>query len=124
MLLEGGLLHGGVVALRTFEPHRRFRRVTPQHVGLQLKFGDASEVALSALEVFLEVDAVHPLLVHVGHVPHEPHADGSRKITEHTLQDNHTFGFEPANKQLFSLPYARLRHQCAVSCGGPSRLCS
>ena len=53
---------------------------------LQLEIGDAPEVALPALEVFLEVDAVHPLLVHVSHVFYKAHADGRRKITEYTLQ--------------------------------------
>ena len=90
MLVEGGLLHGGVGTLATFKTHRGFRGVISQNVGLQLEFGDASEVALPALEVFLEVDAVQPLLVHVGHVFYEPHADGRRKITEYALKNTYS----------------------------------
>ena len=88
MLVEGGLLHGGVGTLATFETHRGFRGVASQNVRLQLELGDAPEVALPTFEVFLEVDAVQPLLVHVGHVFHEPHAGGRRKITEYALQSN------------------------------------
>ena len=61
-----------------------------QDVRLQLELGDATEVALPAPDALLEVDAVHPLLVHVGHVLHEPHADRRREITDRALQDIET----------------------------------
>ena len=61
--------------------------MTSQDVRLQLELGDTPEVALPAPNALLEVDAVHPLLVHVGHVLHEPHADRRREITYHALQD-------------------------------------
>ena len=70
------------------ESHRGFRGVASQDVRLQLELGDASEVALPASNALLEVDTVHSLLVHVGHVLYEPHADRRRKITDHALQNN------------------------------------
>ena len=86
MLLECGILHGGVGTLRTAEPHRRGGGVRAQHVRPQLEVGDAREVALLALEVLLEVYAVHPLPVHIGHVLYEAASERRRKITEHTLK--------------------------------------
>ena len=90
MLVEGGLLHGGVGTLATFKTHRGFRGVASHNVRLQLELGDAPVVALWAVPLFLEVDAVHPLLVHVGHVFHKPHADGRRKITEYALKNTYS----------------------------------
>ena len=87
MLLECGILHGGVGALCTAEPHRRHGGVRAQHVRPELEVGDAREVALVALYVLLQVCSVHPLPVHVGHVLYETTSEGRRKITEHTLKN-------------------------------------
>ena len=61
MLVEGGLLHGGVGTLATFKTHRGFRGVASHNVRLQLELGDAPVVALPTFEVFLNFDCTQIL---------------------------------------------------------------